>query len=372
VNEPNAPYHSACSDCQHVRLTVIIVNYESWPDSLRLTASLVAEPEFSSGRCQVVVVDNASTGPVPQALLNPPSGLRLVVRSQNEGFAAGVNTGWRLARSPWLLVLNPDVEIADGFLGQVFGRIDIHEANPDGPAGIIGFGLHNSDGTPQGSVGVFPTLARTIREQFIPRSRRKYQAGWRIRSGRVDWVTGACMLVNSALMTALGGMDEDFFLYHEEVAFSRAAQRLRWSVEYDASVTVVHRHPLQNRAISPKMRIITRHSKMLYFLKHLPRWQFLTLIEIVKLEAASQRVWSRLLLRPEDVRAWQAIGDMARGLRSGTGPRGREVLALAEQVAKPTPENGRGRTRPIAANRRKGQRAAFRSVWQGSPEKRGV
>jgi N-acetylglucosaminyl-diphospho-decaprenol L-rhamnosyltransferase len=349
VKEPLASDHPAYFDSHPARLTVIVVNHESWPDALRLTASLVDEPEFSSGQCQIVVVDNASTGPVPTALLNPPSGLRLVVRSQNEGFAAGVNTGWRLAQSPWLLILNPDVEVDSGFLGQVFARIITHEANPDGAPGIIGFGLHNADGTPQGSVGVFPTLARTIREQFIPRSRRKYQSGWRIRSGRVDWVTGACMLVNSALITALGGMDEDFFLYHEEVAFSRAARRLHWSVEYDASVNVVHRHPLQNRAISPKMRVITRHSKLLYFLKHLPRWQFLTLVEIVKLEAASQGVWSRLLLRPEEARAWRAIGDMARRLRSGEGPRGREVLALAELVEKPVPENRPGHSRPDAA-----------------------
>jgi N-acetylglucosaminyl-diphospho-decaprenol L-rhamnosyltransferase len=349
VQESIVSEHPAFHDSQHARLTVIVVNHESWPDAVRLTASLVAEPEFSSGQCRIVVVDNASRGPIPSALLNPPSGLRLVVRSQNEGFAAGVNTGWRLARSPWLLVLNPDVDVASGFLGQVFARIDTHEANPDGPPGIIGFGLHNSDGTPQGSVGVFPTLARTIREQFIPRSRRKYQAGWRIRSGPVDWVTGACMLVNSELIAALGGMDEDFFLYHEEVAFSRAARRLHWSVVYDASVTVVHRHPLQNRAISPKMRVITRHSKLLYFLKHLPRWQFLTLVEIVKLEAASQEVWSRLLLRPEEVRAWRVIGDMARRLRSGEVPRGREVLALAELVEKPAPENRPGPTRPRGA-----------------------
>ena len=91
--------HPAFHDSQHARLTVIVVNHESWPDAVRLTASLIAEPEFSSGQCRIVVVDNASRGPIPAALLNPPSGLRLVVRSQNEGFAAGVNTGWRLARS---------------------------------------------------------------------------------------------------------------------------------------------------------------------------------------------------------------------------------------------------------------------------------
>ena len=65
------------------------------------------------------------------------------------------------------------------------------------------------------------------------------------------------------------------------------------------------------------MRVITRHSKMLYFLKHLPRWQFLTLVEIVKLEAASQGVWSRLFLRPEEVRAWRTIGEHGASAANG-------------------------------------------------------
>src|SRR4029077_5348046 len=104
----------------------------------------------------------------------------------------------------------------------------------------------------KGSVAIFPNLARTIREQFIPRSRRKYQAGWRIRSGPVDWVTGACMLVNSDMIALLGGFDDDFFLYYEEVAFAHSAHERGWRVEYDASVTVVHLNPLQRRHLSPK------------------------------------------------------------------------------------------------------------------------
>jgi GT2 family glycosyltransferase len=316
---------------------VIIVNHESWTDVLQLTASLVAAPEFTSGVCRVVVVDNASREPAPEADSLCTPGLQLVVRPENGGFAAGVNAGWKLARSPWLLILNPDVEVAHGFLGQVVERLDQYEADPAGPPGIVGFGLRNPDHSPQGSVGAFPTLARAVWEQFIPRSRRKYQAGWRIRSGPVDWVTGACMLVNHSMIGALGGMDEDFFLYYEEVAFSRAAQRLGWRVEYDAAVTVVHRQPLQNRPISPKMRVITRHSKLLYFRKHLPHWQFETLAGIVRLEAAVQGRWSRLQGREEDARAWQRIGEVARRLRSGAGPRGRDVLTLAESIRAPAP-----------------------------------
>jgi GT2 family glycosyltransferase len=338
-------------------LSVIIVNHESWPDAMRLTASLAAEPEFRSGQCEIVVVDNASRGPIPEAFLVPCPGLRLLAQPQNDGFAAGVNAGWRVTRSPWLLVLNPDVEVAVGFLDQVFARLEIHEAASDGPPGIVGFGLKNPDGSFQGSVGKYPNLARTIREQFIPRSRRKYQAGWRIRSGPVDWVTGACMLVNTTMITALSGMDEDFFLYHEEVALSRAARRIGWRVEYDASVSVVHRYPLQNRAIPPKMRIIIRHSKLLYFLKHLPRWQFLTLSVIVAIEAAVRGIASGLLGRPEEARAWRTVGAIARRLRHGTGPRGRDVLILADAAGLPRRDRERSPLSPRGAPTDSGERS---------------
>ena len=207
------------------------------------------------------------------------------------------------------------MEVASGFLGQVFARLDQYDTRSDGPPGIVGLGLRNPDGSPQGSVGNFPNLARTIREQFIPRSRRKYQPGWRIRQGPVDWVTGACMLVNSTMIAELGGMDEDFFLYHEEVAFSREAHNRGWRVEYDPGVTVIHRHPLQNRPISPMMRVITRHSKLLYFLKHLPRWQFESLAAIVSAEAVIKGYWSRLLHRREEARGWERIAEITRGLR---------------------------------------------------------
>ena len=320
------------------RLTVVIVNYNGWPDVLHLVSALVAEPEFESGELQVVIVDNASSDPIPERLwLYSPPSLRLLVRPDNGGFAVGVNAGWRLARSDWLLVLNPDVEIASGLISQIIERIEQYDRQPCGPPGIVGFTLKNPDGSTQGSVGVFPSIWRTITEQFIPRSRRKYQAGWRIQSGPVDWVTGACMLVNSRMMAELGGMDEAFFLYHEEVAFSRSAQDRGWRVEYDASVQVIHRHPLQNRAISPKMRVIIRHSKLLYFRKHLPGWQFLGLSWIVTMESAARGLMAWAVGRTEEFRAWRTIRDMTRRLRAGAPVRGREAQQLAEaiEVARP-------------------------------------
>jgi hypothetical protein len=348
-------------------LTVVIVNYGSWPDVRRLVGELAAAPQVASGTCEVVIVDNASPEGPPPELDAPPPGVRLIARRENGGFAVGVNVGWRAARGRWLLVLNPDVMIPEGGLAPIVERALSLEGEADRETGIVGFALLNPDGTRQPSVGAFPSLARTVWEQLIPRSRRKYQPGWRTRSGPVAWVTGACVLVRCRMFEALGGMDEDFFLYYEEVALCRSARNHGWRVLYDAGVEVVHLHPLQNRAISPKMRVITRHSKLLYFRKHLPHWQFMALSRVISLEATIRGGWSRVQGRTEDGRAWRAIGGMARAFRAGIEPRGQAVLTLAESITAPAagPKSGHVEgpgTRPpiVAAGKRRGaSRAAL-------------
>ncbi len=176
------------------------------------------------------------------------------------------------------------------------------------------------------------------------------------------------MLVNSEMIAELGGMDEDFFLYHEEVAFSREAQNHGWRVEYDPRVTVIHRHPLQNRPISPMMRVITRHSKLLYFLKHLPRWQFESLAAIVWCEAAIKGAWSRLMLRPAEARAWKLIAGITQAMRAGRGPTGREILELAQSVDRPGAVEPPGTERIDVQGRNTLQHASAGSPDGGGPQ----
>lgn len=336
-------------------LTVVVVNFNSWPDVGRLVTTLAASPEVVAGACEIVVVDNASDGPVPEALRPAAPGVRLILRRDNGGFAVGVNAGWRASRSPWLLILNPDVVVDTGLIGRVLERAGAYRVGGGGLPGVVGFGLRNPDGTKQPSVGAFPTLSRTAWEQFIPRSRRKYQPDWRTRPGPVDWVTGACMMVSAAMLAEVGGMDEEFFLYYEEVALCRSARSAGWRVEYDPSVEVVHLRPLQNRPVSPKMRVITRHSKLLYFRKHLPRWQFESLCGLVAVEARLRAIWAR---RSPDARAWRTIAGMAGAMRSGSNLGGRAVLALAESIEEPDPP---------AAGPRRGRATAKRAGRPGRP-----
>jgi GT2 family glycosyltransferase len=129
-------------------------------------------------------------------------------------------------------------------------------------------------------------------------------------------------------------MDEDFFLYYEEVALCRSAQDRGWPVAFDPSVEVVHLRPLQSRALSPRMRVITRHSKLLYFHKHLPRWQFWGLALVVACEAALRGAWSRFWGNTEAERSWKAIGAMVKAWRrTGQPPlKGPEARELADSV----------------------------------------
>lgn len=312
-------------------LSVVVVNYNGWPDVERLDEALAQAPEVRDGRCELLVVDNASDGAVPPSLVRPRPGVRLIPRTQNDGFAAGVNTGWRASQGRWLLLLNPDVVAGPDLIGRVLERIQAFEAHGPDRVGLVGFGLRNPDGSRQGSVGAEPGLARAVVEVFLPRSRRKYKADWNTRPGPVPWVTGAAALVRAQVLAELGGMDEAFFLYYEEVALCRAARDRGWLVLYDPSVELVHERPLQGRAVSPALRVITRHSLLLYYRTHLPR-QFPVLAWLVGLEAWLRGSLAGLRGRTAEARAWQLVGRLAPAMRQGSPLAGRAVLELAQNA----------------------------------------
>src|SRR5262249_23648866 len=122
------------------RVSVVIVNYNSWSDVCRLVAILAVSPEVSAGRAEIIVVANASAGPIPEDFRVPTPGVRLVLRDENGGFAAGVNAGWHTALGRWLLVLNPDVVVEQDWLAHVVARVRELDAGPGLAPGIVGFG----------------------------------------------------------------------------------------------------------------------------------------------------------------------------------------------------------------------------------------
>ena len=314
-------------------ITVVTVLYESRDDGLRLVGGLASSPRVRDGLVELVVVDNASSDVRPGDFEAFGPGVRYVRSPENVGFAAGVNIGLRHARGAWLLLLNPDCLVDAEFLNSTLGRIAECETRPTGRPGVVGFALCDEDGTPQPSVGVEPSLLRSLGGQLRARRRRKYRDAEDRLAGPVPWVTGACMLVDGTLLRSLTGMDEDFFLYYEEVALCRAVRARGRSVEFDPAIEVAHLKPLQNRRVSPKLRVITRHSKLLYFRKHRPAWEFAALRRLVAIEAAVRCAWARTLGRRVEARGWSAVASVARGFAAGRPIRGTAVRRLAESIA---------------------------------------
>jgi GT2 family glycosyltransferase len=267
------------------RLSVVIVNYRQWRNTTRLVRSLMRNPEARRGAVEVVVVDNHSPWHRLAARLRRRPGVSLRRWGRNRGFARGVNEGCRLSRGDWILLLNPDMSAPEDFLSRALHTIDLLEPR----AGLVGFQLRNGDGSRQGSAGSFPTFVSTLLGLLRPRANRKYRDMPRRRPCRVDWVTGCCLLARRDCLRELGGLDEDFFLYYEDVDLCRRAHARGWSVWHEPNLWAVHHRPLHSRLLSAWMCVLTRHALLTYARKHWPGWQFRILAGMVWVEALLRR-----------------------------------------------------------------------------------
>jgi GT2 family glycosyltransferase len=162
---------------------------------------------------EIVVVDNGSSDD-SVARLGTPSGVTVVQAGQNLGFAAGANLGARHCRGPLLLFLNPDARLLPG---AIHAAVDYLDGHPE--VGILGPLLIDEHGAWQASAGRFSVLGHLLLDTRVARRPP--------RNPRfVDWVHGAFLLVRRSLFERLGGFDERFFMYGEDMdlcARARAA-----------------------------------------------------------------------------------------------------------------------------------------------------
>ena len=298
------------------RLSVVIVNYDQWPDTIRLVRRLRASPAVRSGAAEVVIVDNHSPAHPAAARLRRWQGVSLRRWGRNRGFARAVNEGCRLSRGRWLLLLNPDMSLSDDFLDGVLTLMD-RLALEDPRAGVVGFHLRNSDGSRQLSSGPLPTLAGTLAGLALPRARRKYRRVHGRRRSRVGWVTGCCLLLQRDCLQQLGGFDRDFFLYYEDVDFCERARAAGWSVWYEPDLRAIHHRPLHTRAVPAHLRLLLRHALLTYSAKHWPWWQFRVLAGIVQAEAWLRRGWARWCGDLGAARLFGELGTMVADLVRG-------------------------------------------------------
>jgi N-acetylglucosaminyl-diphospho-decaprenol L-rhamnosyltransferase len=223
---------------------VVVVTHQSRRYLPALLDSVLREAERLP--LEVVVVDSRSSDGGPEFVEAHYPGVRVARMQSNWGFAAACNLGTRRARACYILFLNPDVVVLPGSLSAM-----VRFLQERADAGVVGCRLVNPDGSLQLSCREFYTwrsalLRRTPVGRFFPDHPelvRHLLLDFDHDSTReVDWVLGTCLMCRRKALDDVGGLDEGFFLYFEDVDLCYRMHRRGWKVVYYPEATMVHHH----------------------------------------------------------------------------------------------------------------------------------
>ena len=202
--------------------------------------------------------------------------LKIIVNNDNTGFAKANNQGIKIARGEYIMLLNSDTKIVeDDFFPKIISFLGKNSA-----VGILGPKLIWEDGKVQPSGGYFPTLGRLFAWAFFlddlpglskiikayhphPKDCQKPQ--------RQDWITGACFWVKKEVFDKIGMLDEDFFMYVEELEFCFRAKKAGFEVIYYPQAKLIHYGGKSGTAFNT---VIGEFRGLeLFYQKHQPAWQ---------------------------------------------------------------------------------------------------
>lgn len=223
--------------------TAIVVTYNSAADIGGLLASLPAAAAGLSLR--VVVVDNGSRDATTE-IVSGHQDVICVRAGANTGYAAGVNLGREHAgRCAALLVLNPDLVLEPGAIAELYAALTTnHGTGAVVPALLDGAGHRHL------SVRREPTITRALGDALLGghlggrpgRFSEIVRDGDRYRHRHpIDWATGAAIMVSARCDRDVGGWDESFFLYSEEVDYATRIRRAGYLIEYVPAAVARHR-----------------------------------------------------------------------------------------------------------------------------------
>jgi GT2 family glycosyltransferase len=243
-------------------VSIVIVSFNASADLERCLSSLHASPPATPH--EIVVVDNGSTDASVE-IARKWSGVRLVELASNLGFARASNVGLRETHDTYVLLLNGDTIVPRGAIDSLAGELDRH---PD--IAVVGPRLVDGAGRAELSFGRMIGPFNELRQRRLAHS----DAVERLTRQRQypDWVSGACLLVRRADAEAVGGLDERFFMYTEDVDFCASIRARGRRVLFTPDVEVVHLRGRSAATAPGPTRDAYRRSHLAFYEKHHPRW----------------------------------------------------------------------------------------------------
>jgi len=226
-----------------MKVTFITV---SWNGRELLDACLASVFQYTVGMpIEVIVIDNASSDGSAAMVEQKYPLVKLIKNEDNKGFGAGCNQGIAIARGEYIFLLNPDGRLRAGTTQEL---VDFMDEHPD--VGACAPLIRNSDGSIQQSVRRFPT---PLSQVFILFKLRRFSSRIPILRNyfaldfdyardlqEIDQPMGAAMLIRRSVLDRVGGFDERFFLWFEEVDLCRRIKSAGWKIIYCARAEIVH------------------------------------------------------------------------------------------------------------------------------------
>lgn len=187
----------------------VVLHFRNWPQVANTIRDLMAQ----TVQLDIVVVDNASRDGSVERIRTAFPHLHVVEASTNGGYAAGMNLGRSYLDTNALLLVTHDVEL---------GKDAVHHMAQDlvGDVGLVGPILYRC-----GSAEVWSSGGR-VSDDYRPTHDTDVPA----RPREAEWIDGACMLMTAEAFDSVGGFDEGFFMYFEELDFALRLRRAGWRI----------------------------------------------------------------------------------------------------------------------------------------------
>jgi len=241
-------------------VSAVVVNYRSAELTLDCVASL-----RSDGVRDLIVVDGDSGDGCGPLLSATDPDARFVQLGANRGYGAAANAGVAHSTGWAVVVCNPDIVVEPGTVAALAGALE-----RDPGLAVVGPRIDRPDGTRYPSARAFPSLIDAAGHGLVglfttdnPWSRRYLRPDAR-EAGPVDWVSGAFFVVRRTAWEAVGGFDEAYFMFMEDVDLCWRLHRAGWGVSYEPAGRVLHLEGA-SRATVPYRMIVAHHRSILRY-----------------------------------------------------------------------------------------------------------
>jgi GT2 family glycosyltransferase len=261
-----AASRSLPSACQ---ISVVIISWNTRELLFKCLKSLFADLATSGiDKYEVLVVDNASGDGTCSMVREHFPDTHLLENTQNAGFARANNQAIRQSTGSYVLLLNPDTQVIPGAMATLVRFLETH---PE--VGAVGPRVLNPDGTLQESCHPLPTLAREVWRLFHLDSLRSFAQypmhSWDVENARgVDALLGACLLVRREVLAQTGLLDEDYFIYSEEVDLCYRISKASWLMYWVPQAQIIHYGGQSTQQVAASMFLRLYQGKVIYFRKN--------------------------------------------------------------------------------------------------------